>query len=77
MFKKKYIYMMRLPDIVTIQHISRIHKRIVDHRFWLTRYKRDDHWYYGWVAFEEQLHLWDAMESGLVPIFKVTKEGRV
>lgn len=58
MFKKKYIYMMRFPDIVTIQHISRIHKRVVDHR-------------------EEQLHLWDAMEAGLVPIFRVMKEGRV
>lgn len=69
MTKKKYVYMMQLPDLVTIEKVSALHKRIVSHRFWLNRYRRGKHWYYGWVAFDEPLDDWDAMESGLVPIF--------
>lgn len=71
MFRKKFVYMMRFPHEFTTERISKIHRRIVAHRFWITRYQREKHWYYGWVAFENPLPLWDAMEAGLVPIFRM------
>ena len=67
---KSFIYMMRYPKDVTVEHTSKLHRRIISHRFWFMRYQREKHWYYGWVAFEKPLPLWDAMEAGLVPIFR-------
>lgn len=70
MNRTRFIYMMRCPKDFTVERISRMRRRIVSFRFWMSKFQRDKHWYYGWVAFEKPLPLWDAMEAGLVPIFK-------
>ena len=72
-FKHGYIYLMKKDEVHTINALHHIHGRIIDRRFYTSMSRRGDKWYWGWIAFEKPLHLFDAMIAGLVPIFR---EGR-
>lgn len=69
-FKRGYIYVMMYDEIRTVNALAHINGRVIDRRFYTNMARRGDKWYWGWVAFEEPLNLMDAMDAGLVPIFR-------
>ena len=71
--RRGFAYVMMFNEIKTIQLLKGVKTRICDRRFYTNRKPRGDKWYWGWICFEKPLPLWDAMNAGLVPIFR---EGR-
>lgn len=74
--RRGYVYLMKYHEIRTIQLLAGIKIRVCDRRFYTRRSRRGDKWYWGWIAFVEPLPLWEAMNAGLVPIFKLGREVR-
>lgn len=65
-----YTYAMQHDQMLTLDKLTGIPCRIVERRF----YHQPSMWHnkrvWGWIKFKEPLHLWDAMEAGLVPVFR-------
>lgn len=74
--RKCFVYLMRYDEIRTIQHLSKIKARVVDRRIYINMEKRGDKYYWGWIGFDKPIPLWDAMEAGLVPIFRARQENK-
>ena len=66
----KFIYLMKFDETSTFQRLAKLKARIVDKNVWSQRYKKGDRWYYGWIILDRPLELFDAMEVGLIPIFR-------
>lgn len=68
--KWKFIYLMKLDETSTIKRLAELKARIIDKSVWSQRYKKGSRWYYGWICLDKPLELFDAMEVGLIPIFR-------
>ena len=66
-----YTYSMKYDAERTFKTLHGLKYRIVERRFFHQPSMWSDKYVWGWVKFEEPLPLWDAMEAGLVPIFRM------
>lgn len=67
---KRYNYLMRFNEESTIKILSGMKVRMIDRQFYKKMKKKGRSWYWGWIAFNDPLPLFDAMEAGLVPTFR-------
>ena len=74
-FQKRFVYLMQFDERRTTQYLSKAHLRIVDRKFFNSLRKRGKKYYWGWVAFDKPISLYDAMEGGLVPSFRNVGRG--
>lgn len=65
-----YTYSMKHDAKQTLERLKGIEYRIVERRFFHQPSAWHDSIVWGWIKFKEPLQLWDAMEAGLVPIFR-------
>ena len=73
-FVERYIYVMHNNPFYTCEKIANLDARCIDYRFWNQMRQRGDRWYWGWVVFNKEIPLWDAMDAGLVPLFRKRKD---
>lgn len=70
-----YVYSMKYDSAVTLKHLSKTGSRIRDRRF----FHQPSIWHgkrvYGWVSLDRPMQLFDAMEAGLVPMFREPPKG--
>ena len=74
MNKKRFVYLMQFNEKRTLQYLSGLKLRIVERKFFRATRERGKHRYWGWVAFIEPIELFDVMEAGLVPTFRMKVE---
>lgn len=65
-----YTYSMKNNSEYTLKRLAGVRYRIVERRFFHQPSMWSDKYVWGWVKFREPLPLWDAMEAGLVPLFR-------
>ena len=68
--RRGYAYLMKKPKEDTMKALKGVKTRIADRKFYQKAYKKQTRWYYGWIAFTEPINTYDAMNAGLVPIFR-------
>ena len=66
-----YTYSMKYDAERTFKTLHGLKYRIVERRFFHQPSMWSEKYVWGWVKFKEPLPLWDAMEAGLVPIFRM------
>ena len=67
---KGYVYLMRKDELQTYRRILRLKGKLIDRRILTKPEPRGEINYWGWMRFDRPLPLYDAMEAGLVPIFR-------
>lgn len=68
--RRCYVYMMQFDEFRTVNALKKLKIRIADRRFYKNPLKKGKRAYWGWIGFDEPLELLDAMECGLVPVFR-------
>lgn len=65
-----FVYLMKKNELITIPKLRGIGARVIDRRFHLNPVDRNGRWYFGWICFDKPINEYDAMEAGLIPIFR-------
>ena len=65
-----YTYSMKNDSERTLKKLKGIPCRIVERKFFHQPSMWHDKYVWGWVKFKEPIPLWDAMEAGLIPMFR-------
>lgn len=66
-----YTYSMMYDKEFTLQKLTGTEFRIVDRRFYHHPSMCRDKLVRDWIKFRNPIPLWDAMEAGLVPVFRM------
>ena len=69
-----YTYIMRNSLRVTKEKLKGVTYKINDCMIYEKPYMQGDRLCYGWMKFDKQLEIYDAMEAGLVPNFRINVE---
>ena len=68
--RRCYVYKMQFDEYRTVAALKKLKIRMADRRFYQNPLKQGKHVYWGWIGFEKPLNIYDAMECGLVPVFR-------
>ena len=66
-----YTYSMRYDSDFTLMRLKGVSCRIVERKFFHQPSTWNEDRVWGWIKFKDPIPLWDAMEAGLVPRFRM------